>query len=92
MDKQKPEPDGLISCIKELAKSDDGTIFYIGDHETDIQCATRANQVLTETELNVLSIGILYGSELNSSKWKTQPDYEAKSVQELFDISAKHKT
>ncbi|MCH7819447.1 MAG: HAD family hydrolase [Candidatus Marinimicrobia bacterium] len=91
MDKQKPEPDGLINCIKELAESDDGTIFYIGDHETDIQCATRANQVLTETGLNVLSIGILYGSELNSSKWKTQPDYEAKSVQELFDIIAKHK-
>lgn len=92
MDRQKPEPDGLINCIKELAESDDGTIFYIGDHETDIQCATRANQVLTETGLNVLSIGILYGSELNSSKWKTQPDYEAKSVQELFDIIAKHKT
>ena len=91
MDRQKPEPDGLISCIEELSESDDGTIFYIGDHETDIQCAKRANQVLTETDLNVLSIGILYGSRLDSSKWKTQPDFEANSVQELFDIIAGHK-
>ena len=92
MDKQKPEPDGLISCIKELSESEDGTIFYIGDHETDIQCATRANQVLMETELNVLSIGILYGSRFDSSKWNTQPDFEANTVQELFDIIIKYQS
>ena len=92
MDKQKPEPDGLISCIKELSEYEEGTIFYIGDHETDIQCATRANQVLIETELNVLSIGIQYGSQFYSSKWNTQPDFEANTVQELFDIIIKYRT
>ena len=88
LDMQKPEPDGLISCIKDLTDSEDGTIFYIGDHETDIQCAARANQILADLE--VLSIGVLYGTGIDNVKWNTQPDFEANSVQELFDIIIKH--
>ena len=88
LDRQKPEPDGLISCIKDLTDSEDGTIFYIGDHETDIQCAARANQILADLE--VLSIGVLYGTGIDNVKWNTQPDFEANSVQELFDIIIKH--
>ena len=88
LDMQKPEPDGLISCIKDLLDSEDGIIFYIGDHETDIQCAARANQILADLE--VLSIGVLYGTGIDNVKWNTQPDFEANSVQELFDIISKH--
>lgn len=88
LDRQKPEPDGLISCIKDLSDSEDGIIFYIGDHETDIQCAARANQILADLE--VLSIGVLYGTGIDNVKWNTQPDFEANSVQELFDIIIKH--
>ena len=88
LDMQKPEPDGLISCIKDLSDSEDGIIFYIGDHETDIQCAARANQILADLE--VLSIGVLYGTGIDNVKWNTQPDFEANSVQELFDIISKH--
>lgn len=88
LDRQKPEPDGLISCIKDLSDSEDGTIFYIGDHETDIQCAARANQILADLE--VLSIGVLYGTGIDNVKWNTKPDFEANSVLELFDIIIKH--
>ena len=88
LDMQKPEPDGLINCIKDLTDSEDGIIFYIGDHETDIQCAARANQILADLE--VLSIGVLYGARIDNVKWNTQPDFEANSVQELFDIIIKH--
>ena len=88
LDMQKPEPDGLISCIKDLTDSEDGTIFYIGDHETDIQCAARANQILGDLE--VLSIGVLYGTGIDNVKWNTRPDFEANSVQELFDIIINH--
>lgn len=88
LDMQKPEPDGLINCIRELSDSEEGTIFYIGDHETDIQCAARANQILADLE--VLSIGVLYGTGIDNIKWNTQPDFEANSVRELFDIIIKH--
>ena len=88
LDRQKPEPDGLISCIKDLTDSEDGIIFYIGDHEMDIQCAARANQILADLE--VLSIGVLYGTGIDNVEWNTQPDFEANSVQELFDIIIKH--
>ena len=86
IDKQKPEPDGLINCIEELIDSKSGVIFYIGDHETDIQCAMNANRILQETELKIYSIGAFYGSDIDKSDWRVQPDYEAHKVQDVFNI------
>ena len=86
IDKQKPEPDGLINCIDELIGPKKGVIFYIGDHEMDIQCAMNANRVLQDTELKICSIGAFYGSDLDTSDWRVQPDYEAYRVQDMFDI------
>lgn len=86
IDKQKPEPGGLINCIEGLIGSKSGVVFYIGDHETDIQCAMNANRVLRDTELKIYSIGALYGSDLNNSDWSVQPDYVAYRVQDIFSI------
>ncbi|MCH7955362.1 MAG: HAD family hydrolase, partial [Candidatus Marinimicrobia bacterium] len=86
IDKQKPEPGGLINCIEKLIGSKSGAVFYIGDHETDIQCAMNANRVLQNTELKICSIGAFYGYVSNNSDWSVQPDYEAHSVQDIFNI------
>ena len=86
IDKQKPEPGGLINCIEKLIGSKSGVVFYIGDHETDIQCAMNANRVLQNTELKICSIGAFYGSDSNNSDWSVQPDYEAHRVQDIFNI------
>jgi len=86
IDKQKPEPDGLINCIEKLIDSKSGVIFYIGDHETDIQCVMNANIILQSTDLNIFSIGAHYGSDLDGSLWNLQPDYEARRVQDVFNI------
>jgi len=86
IDKQKPEPDGLINCIEELIESKSGVIFYIGDHETDIQCTINANKILQFTDLKIFSIGAFYSSDLDNSSWNLQPDYEARRVQDMFNI------
>jgi HAD superfamily hydrolase (TIGR01549 family) len=86
--KQKPEPDGLLSCIEKLSAFESGFVCYIGDHETDVQCAHRANRVLMENKVNVkiLSIGACYDSGTNASTWNVRPDYEAQKVEDILDI------
>jgi len=65
MRKQKPEPDGLLLCLEKLTGLASGYVFYIGDHETDVQCAANANRVLDEQKLDVriITIGALYGAD-----------------------------
>ena len=86
--KQKPEPDGLLSCIEKLAIAESGTICYIGDHDTDIQCARAANHVLQEkdADIKIISIGACYDSSTEAASWKVQPDYVAHEVEEILEV------
>jgi len=45
-----------------------------------------ADIVLQDTELKIFSIGACYGSGLNNSDWSLQHDYEARRVQDIFNI------
>jgi len=86
--KQKPEPDGLLSCIEKLSAFDSGVVCYIGDHETDVQCALRANRVLMENkvDIRIISIGACYDYGKDASTWDVRPDYEAQKVEDILDI------
>lgn len=86
--KQKPEPDGLLSCIETLSGFESGFVCYIGDHDTDVQCVHRANRVLMENKVNVriFSIGACYDSGTEASAWNVRPDYEAQKVEDILDI------
>ena len=86
--KQKPEPDGLLNCIEELTDSNPGCICYIGDHETDVQCAGAARQILQQKnpELDIICIGACYDSGGGISRWKVRPDFTARTVRDIADI------
>ena len=86
--KQKPEPDGLLSCIEKLSMPGAGCVCYIGDHETDVQCVRAANRALQQENANVriFSIGACYDSGPNTSTWKYRPDYEAQKVEDILKI------
>ena len=86
--KQKPEPDGLMHCISELVPLNNGTVIYIGDHETDIRCAINANKVLIKnrSNLKVINIGAFYDADTNISDWKVQPDFAAEKVEDIIEI------
>ncbi len=86
--RQKPEPDGLLMCIAKLTGLAPGRVFYVGDHYTDIRCASNANNALRKdgVSIQLLSIGALYGSHSNDSDWDVQPDYRATQLRDFVDI------
>ncbi len=87
LNNQKPHPEGMLKCIKQLCDMKEGNIFYIGDHETDILCAVNTNEALKEsgTNLNVITIGASYGTGTQTDKWSVQPDYVAQTVGDLLE-------
>jgi len=88
MERQKPIPDGLLLCIERLTDFKPGYVFYIGDHETDVQSALNANNVLKDKKLklNIISIGAFYGFEVDTSGWSVLPDYKIQSAGNIIDI------
>jgi len=85
---QKPAPDGLLICIEKLVGHNSGYIFYIGDHETDIKCVLNANNILSENKIDmkIISIGALYGFDVDPSDWSNAPDYQAHKVEDVINI------
>jgi HAD superfamily hydrolase (TIGR01549 family) len=88
LDKQKPEPDGLLRCIQKLSALESGYVCYIGDHETDVHCVRAANRALRldDVKLRIVSIGACYDSETDTSAWNVRPDYEAQQVEDILKI------
>ncbi|MGD9488764.1 MAG: HAD family hydrolase [Calditrichaceae bacterium] len=89
---QKPNPRGLLLCIDKLRISNPCTIFYVGDHETDVQCVINTKMHLEQQKSgwNILSIGALYGAENNADSWQAKPDYKAQNAADILQIIADH--
>jgi len=88
LDQQKPNPTGLLKCIEYLTNFDSGIVVYIGDHESDTQCAYLANKKLKKTgsELRVISVAALYGLTNDITDWEYKPDYIAYKTTNISDI------
>jgi N-acetyl-D-muramate 6-phosphate phosphatase len=84
---QKPHPEGILKCANELGISN-GTIIYIGDHETDINTAVNAGVEFKKKEINIdiVTIAAYYGDEDNPKYWQTKPDLVAGKVDDLFEF------
>ena len=85
-DRQKPAPDGLLSCLEHL-ELDRGAILYVGDHDTDVECARRANVALAQdgSDLRVVSVGAEFGGE-GPVAWKIAPDHVVQRPEELTEL------
>lgn len=86
--RQKPEPDGLLRCIKELTGFSPGCVVYIGDHETDVRCARNADRALHKNGFNVqvISIGICHDDMIDPAQWQFAPDHIASSPEEIVRV------
>ncbi|MGD8426541.1 MAG: HAD-IA family hydrolase [Balneolaceae bacterium] len=84
-DQQKPDPTGLLRCIQKLTNFEEGSVVYIGDHETDSQCAYLANQKLKKSGRGprVFSIAALYGVTTDTENWKYKPNFEAHDPKDI---------
>ncbi len=91
MSAQKPAPDGLLHCIEQLTAFRLGNVFYIGDHQTDVLCATLAKEALAREEapVTLVSIGALYQGESTSS-WSVAPDHTAREPGEIVRIVSQY--
>ena len=83
--KQKPNPEGLLTCISEIAnlKTKD-SVIYIGDHITDIQCAHHANDKMGRNA--VVSILLNHNKHSLTQAWDYKPDYIADHPRDILDI------
>ena len=88
LDKQKPNPEGLMMCIERLTDFKPGVVIYIGDHESDVQCALNANNILSEKnpETKIISIGAFYGFKVDTSDWSVLPDYQIQNAVDIKNI------
>jgi HAD superfamily hydrolase (TIGR01549 family) len=86
--KQKPDPTAFLNCIKNLSLMNNHTIFYIGDHETDIKFARNTTEVLesNHSTSTIKSIGVFYGNDQQVSDWKIRPDYVANFPADIIRI------
>lgn len=85
---QKPDPEGLIRSMEEIAKPISGLYIYIGDHESDVKFTRDTNDHLKEYALDarVISIAVHFQSETDQHIWTYQPDFHAYSVSELGEV------
>jgi HAD superfamily hydrolase (TIGR01549 family) len=86
--RQKPNPDGLLLCIRKLAQENSGIVIYIGDHETDVICVANANKILKEnnSKIKILCIRAYYGSNIDNGSRGKAPDYEARTPESILDV------
>jgi len=87
--RQKPEPDGLLACLKELNELAPGRALYVGDHETDVRCARNAQRVLAARgfAVEVVSVAACFDGHAGPSAWTHQPDHVAWSPYQVVEIA-----
>ncbi len=82
---QKPNPYGGLKCIEKMfGNTTDKTIFYIGNHEGDVEFARNIDRELNGKS-KVIAITAKY-SGAQTSLWKYKADFEIERPSELVKI------
>lgn len=82
---QKPEALGGLQCLDAMfGHRTSQCLMYIGDHEADVQFA-RNLQAALGGNARVIAVAAAYSGAAPES-WSCQPDYTARSVDELYDL------
>jgi len=86
--RQKPMPDGLLECVERMTGMAAGTVFYIGDHPIDAECAANANATLEARghAVRVVSIGASYQAGASWDGWRVEPAHRVRTPAEILDI------
>ena len=86
--RQKPQPDGILRCLKEISHGGEGVILFVGDHETDTITAHNANAqaVRQGLDLRFVSVAAAYQDEIDPGNWSERPDFVARHPREILDI------
>lgn len=87
--RQKPEPDGLLAALEMIGAHAPARLIYIGDHETDVRCARNAARALyvTGTATEVVAIAACFVHADEPRGWRVRPDYVASTPRDLLVIA-----
>ncbi len=87
-DQQKPSPAGLLRCLQKLTELRPGTVFCIGNFETDILQAVQAQEVIRQKglDIKIVTVGVYYGGMANDGAWNTRPDHSVEQPGEIIKI------
>jgi phosphoglycolate phosphatase-like HAD superfamily hydrolase len=82
---QKPSPFGGLKCLEQIFESTaNKTIFYVGDHEGDVEFARNIDMELSGKS-TVISIVAKY-SGADTKSWTHKPDFEIEHPSDLLKI------
>ena len=82
---QKPNPFGGLKCLEQMFDSSKSrTVFYIGDHEGDVQFARNLEMELGGGSRVVAVVAKYSGADTQS--WSYQPDFEIDQPIDLLPI------
>ena len=81
MRRQKPDPAGTLLCIERMKLNNHSIIYYIGDHESDVQLVNNSNKDLLRSgsKISLKSVAVFYGNDQEPDSWQTKPDFTALS-------------
>jgi HAD superfamily hydrolase (TIGR01549 family) len=87
--RQKPEPDGLLACLERVAGDARGTVLYVGDHETDVRCAARANDELRRRGADVEVVAVLacFVGPVAHEHWPVRPAHVIRRPGEIVALA-----
>ena len=82
---QKPFPFGGIKCLEQIFENTSSkTIFYVGDHEGDVEFA-RNIEIKLDEKSKVIAVVAKY-SGTDTKLWTHKPDFEIERPSDLIDI------
>ena len=82
---QKPNPFGGLKCLEQIFSNTlEKTIFYIGDHEGDVEFARNIGNELSD-DSNVISVIAKY-SGADTKRWAYKPDYEIEKPTDVLEL------
>ena len=82
---QKPNPFGGLKCLEQMFDtSKNRTVFYIGDHEGDVQFARNIEMELGGGSRVIAVVAKYSGADTQS--WSYKPDFEIEQPIDLLQI------
>lgn len=87
--RQKPAPDGLLTCVETLTAFAPGVVFYLGDHETDMLCAINARAALEQNRkaVEIVTVAVSFTGATEPDGWSHRPDYQARHPHDVIAIA-----
>jgi HAD superfamily hydrolase (TIGR01549 family) len=89
--RQKPEPDGMLACLAQVTDGGPGTVLYVGDHQTDVHCAARANEELARRGRDIRIVPVLacFAGPVTWDHWTYRPAFTARRPRDVVGVAGR---